>query len=812
MKRKTTLAWLLILAILLGLAGCGNNNAPTTEPSTEPTVPPTTVSPGPDMSAYESGVATLENADTLDLTIQSEGQMTLAGEVYEDKSDYAVLYQGLQSDALLAQTKQTMRYCGESTDILFTYADGTTYLELEDGKFQSPATSEEFMELLYPIVPLDATLYQTITVEEGKDETVYTFADPTAAESWLAVEEEDFLSAEATVTITGTEIREIVYTVCYERGIATNDYTYKFVVKSVDEELEVTTPETPEDYLEIEDIIAPVVLRLGYLGMAQGQSRIVNADSEILFSAAGEYLILDETYSFQGSKSDFIFKGENDWTTMDLSGQEEDVHYHYEHSFVDNTYTELDTYTDAKTIPGDQIALGLLAESFGAEIIQFAVGIDALETITMDYTAGCVVVEFTGNADAGLAMEDALSSILMHDPDGIDAYADSYETVKLEGYMALDIYTTLPTAFSISYQGAHRFGSDIVDLVLEHTSVVHMANPAEAYEHITGEEMPVEEPEEKPTPVFYKVTDAEGHTMWLLGTIHKGDIRTEYLPREIYDAFDASDALAVEVYSEEFNEDLDNDPELLEEYLSALYYTDGTTIKDHLMEVVYEDAVLAMKATGFYNSNMDKLKPSMWSQEIDNFYLRQWRTLYDEYGVDNQLIERANEQEKTILSVENNMEHATLLVNFSDDLQEFLLMSTLYSGSASYGEGTNELFELWCRGDEAELTAYLAEEAAEEEEDEEGIEELTEEDRAEMTEEELAIYDRLVELYGKVQEEYEQAMMTERNIDMLSVAEGYLNSGDTVFYAVGLAHLLGSDGLVEMLRNAGYTVEPVTYA
>ena len=42
---------------------------------------------------------------------------------------------------------------------------------------------------------------------------------------------------------------------------------------------------------------------------------------------------------------------------------------------------------------------------------------------------------------------------------------------------------------------------------------------------------------------------------------------------------------------------------------------------------------------------------------------------------------------------------------------------------------------------------------------------------------------------------------------MLSVAEGYLTSGKTVFYAVGLAHLLTNDGLVNTLRNAGYTVE-----
>ena len=75
-----------------------------------------------------------------------------------------------------------------------------------------------------------------------------------------------------------------------------------------------------------------------------------------------------------------------------------------------------------------------------------------------------------------------------------------------------------------------------------------------AYQEIT-EEMPEEaEPENKATPLFYHVTGEDGQEMWLLGTIHVGDERTAYLPEEIYNAFAASDALAVECDSEAFDE------------------------------------------------------------------------------------------------------------------------------------------------------------------------------------------------------------------------------------------------------------------
>jgi uncharacterized protein YbaP (TraB family) len=61
-------------------------------------------------------------------------------------------------------------------------------------------------------------------------------------------------------------------------------------------------------------------------------------------------------------------------------------------------------------------------------------------------------------------------------------------------------------------------------------------------------------------------------------------------------------------------------------------------------------------------------------------------------------------------------------------------------------------------------------------------------------------------------DEYNKAMMTDRNDGMLDVAKKYLESGDVVFYAVGLAHLLDTNnGLVFTLRDAGYTVTLVEY-
>ena len=60
-------------------------------------------------------------------------------------------------------------------------------------------------------------------------------------------------------------------------------------------------------------------------------------------------------------------------------------------------------------------------------------------------------------------------------------------------------------------------------------------------------------------------------------------------------------------------------------------------------------------------------------------------------------------------------------------------------------------------------------------------------------------------------EEYNHGMMVKRNAQMVEKAKEYMASDKVVFYAVGLAHLMGEDGLVRCLREAGYTVEQVKF-
>ena len=311
-----------------------------------------------------------------------------------------------------------------------------------------------------------------------------------------------------------------------------------------------------------------------------------------------------------------------------------------------------------------------------------------------------------------------------------------------------------------------------------------------AYFNITDTHTEEQQPENPATPLFYHVTGEDGSEMWLLGTIHIGDERTAYLPQEIYDAFNASDALAVEFNMNAYEEDMEENEEYAEDMVSLYYYDDESMTKDHLDEEVYEASIQMLKCLGQYHMNIYYLKPFVWESSITGALQDSGRRLFSEKGVDQRLLDLAEKAEKEILDVESAESQASMFSGFSDALQEQLLKEALCYSRSEYNMEIMELFELWCSGDEEALRKYINDEEAEEKK----------EDVGQMTEEEKALY-----------EEYINAMSTERDINMIEVAKEYLASGKTVFYAVGLAHLLKNDGLVDGLRAAGYTVELVEY-
>lgn len=280
------------------------------------------------------------------------------------------------------------------------------------------------------------------------------------------------------------------------------------------------------------------------------------------------------------------------------------------------------------------------------------------------------------------------------------------------------------------------------------------------------------------TPLLYKATSDNGGEVWLFGSIHVGNDDMYPLPDYVNNAYNEADSLAVEVDVIDMEE---NAMDYVADYQKVMYL-DGTTIKDHISEDLYNDAVKILEDNDYYTSMLDFYYPSMWSSFIEVFEYE--NSGYDsKKGIDMHLLNLAKENKKNIVEIESASSQITLLGEFSEELQ-ILQLEEVVAGYNTEESKTylKDLVSAWTSGNEESITAIICEDSSSED----------------YTEEEM-----------KLLEEYNQKMLVDRNILMTDFAEKALKDGDSVFICVGTAHIVGEGAMVDLLRDRGYTVEIV---
>jgi len=776
-------ALLLCLSLLLGMVGCGAKpveTAPPTEPPTEaPTEPPVT-------EIYAAAYDAAKSEPELMMNINAVKTVAVADLTYTQDSEQTIYYAGFGPDSMKYRSSEKLVYGGsDSYNYEETYIDGKLYVaENYSNRFRAEMTAEEAsVRYLNPLM-LDATLYGAIT---GDGNGVIVFEEPTAAENWAMPEGAELIEArgEAVVGDDGN-LQSLGYDITYAYGAA--EITLEIDATVMFGPVTVNVPSEADAYTAIRDVDAVYLAMDAGAMLLQSPATSVSALESVMTQAAGVVRNTSTSVDLYAAE-EMNAKVETSIYMMDYSSNQ-DQRYEQEELYVDGKYTIAVDGGDPTEETGvtDQIIDDYCAQIIGSHIVNSSYWTDA-EITDLGST---LLLELTFDEAFGDVMEQGICNTFWYDGQFLRNLSSAYTCNETTGYVAIDKFTGLPTAAGYYYEGTHTI--DGQDYLLSLQTDQSITAPATAaYHNITEEMLPEAEPENKATPLFYHVTGEDGQEMWLLGTIHVGDERTAYLPQEIYDAFAASDALAMEIDSEAFEKQSEEDEKLQQQISDAYYYGDGKSTKDHVGEELYDAAVPYMKASGNYNMNAPYLKPSMWSNSIENFYLRQGYALTPEQGMEERLTKLAHDQEKEIREVESSLFQIRMLTGWSEDLQKVLLEDSLEIDALEYIADVQELYELWCAGDEAALREELSDEV----------------DTSEMTEEELAEYEAQKHLI----EEYNKAMSYDRNEGMLKVAIDYLESGDVVFYAVGLAHLLNNvNGLVDALRDAGYTVELVSYA
>ena len=262
--------------------------------------------------------------------------------------------------------------------------------------------------------------------------------------------------------------------------------------------------------------------------------------------------------------------------------------------------------------------------------------------------------------------------------------------------------------------------------------------------------------------LLWKVSKDTG-SVYILGSIHY--LRGENYPlkKAILDAFENSKRVVLEI-------DLNSaSPEAFQRVaLEKAIYRDGTTLAQNISADTYQ--LVAQRATQF-GVDMRVFSPMKpWFAAINLIAMKLRALGLDpRRGVDQYLAVEAKRRGKPTSGLETLEFQIGLLDQLSKQNQEAMLRETVTELDL-LDRNIDEIVRSWVDGDEAVLAKLL--------------------------------------LAGMVQfPEIHEKVILERNRRWLPEIEKLLQQGSGALIVVGAAHLVGGDGVIEMLKTKGYSVE-----
>lgn len=259
---------------------------------------------------------------------------------------------------------------------------------------------------------------------------------------------------------------------------------------------------------------------------------------------------------------------------------------------------------------------------------------------------------------------------------------------------------------------------------------------------------------------LWEVKGGKG-TVYLFGSVHIAKASMYPFAEVVEKAFESSDYLGVEA-------DISNVQDTLALSGEMMYETE--TVYDHLSAEGIEK----------YNSVCQELnmKPELfqrfrvWAAGSNLMAMQLMQSDYDPTaGIDMYFLDKASKSDKEIVELEGMRFQVDLMNSFTDEQQEMMFVTPLGTIEESLAD-FDVLYSNYLTGDVAKMTDYLMNN------DEAGGDEAL-----------------------------ERAMLQDRNVGMAEKIDGYLQTGDSYFVVVGLAHYLGEESVIDNLEQMGYTVE-----
>ena len=251
-------------------------------------------------------------------------------------------------------------------------------------------------------------------------------------------------------------------------------------------------------------------------------------------------------------------------------------------------------------------------------------------------------------------------------------------------------------------------------------------------------------------------------TVYLAGSFHMLRESDYPLPAEFFRAYNDSRKIIFEVPPGETES-----PEYMGKFLSMAIYNDGTTLKEHITTAAYAKAERFCKERNYPLEQYQFFKPTFLVMTLTVSEMNKIGA-NPQKGIDYFYKDKAMQDGKATGSLETVDQQLSILTSMDANLGSDQILESIEE-LKQIGVMLGEYLAVWRKGDEAKM-------------------------------EELYIKD--LKLYPKLY----QTLIVDRNNKWVRNIEGYLNGSGNTMVVVGAAHLVGADGLVNLLRKRGYKV------
>lgn len=262
--------------------------------------------------------------------------------------------------------------------------------------------------------------------------------------------------------------------------------------------------------------------------------------------------------------------------------------------------------------------------------------------------------------------------------------------------------------------------------------------------------------------MLWKAVNAQGQTAYLLGSVHM--VNSDFYPlKSIYDeAFEKTDALALEV----------NIDSLMMQsqffFVEKGFYAAEDRLENHLPDSTYQKLDARLTELQFPLGHVNRMKPWLITMTLQALEVQ--KAGFNQPGLDQYFFNKAKEAEKPVYSLETAEFQQNIFAGMDDEKQvEYL--DYMLSNSKENADDLGRLIDFWKSGDSEAM--------------------------GNLMEKELKDYSE--DMYNK--------LLVDRNKNWIPRIQNILKEGKTPLIVVGAGHLAGSDSVIYLLKQEGFRVE-----